>query len=188
MTSSNLYVISGCSGSGKSTLLKALADAGEMVVEEPGRLIVKQELASGGKGVPWVDLQRFVDLCSARAILDYDRWASAQCRTFFDRSFIDLSAAVNRLRLVAPAHLQDALRTKRYAALVFMSPPWQALFTTDEERRHTFDDALAEYDTLVPEYRKHGYEVVFLPLAPVIDRVRFVLSTIAAYGRKSPHC
>lgn len=182
--SKRLYVISGCSGSGKSTLLQALADAGEAVVEEPGRVIVREELASGGEGVPWIDLQRFVDLCSQRAIRDYDRCASLPQRTFFDRSFIEFSAAVNRLGLVAPAALEEALRTRRYSPLVFMSPPWEALFTTDEERRHTFEEAVAEYDTLVPEYRAHGYELVFLPLATVSERVEFVLATIAAFESK----
>jgi predicted ATPase len=41
-------VISGCSGGGKSTLIAELGRRGYPVVEEPGRRIVKEELASGG--------------------------------------------------------------------------------------------------------------------------------------------
>ena len=82
--------------------------------------------------------------------------------------------------LVAPDSLQMALRSKRYASLAFISPPWEALFRTDEERRHTFCDALAEYDVLVPTYRRFGYEIVFIPQLSVAERVSFVLSIVSS--------
>ena len=67
------YVVSGCSGSGKSTLVEALGERGELVVTEPGRRVVKEQLQLGGDGLPWINPQRFVDLCAARAIQDFDR-------------------------------------------------------------------------------------------------------------------
>ena len=39
---------------------------------------------------------------------------------------------------------------------------------------------LAEYDVLVPTYRRHGYEIVFIPEMTVPERVSFVLSTVNA--------
>ena len=48
-------VISGCSSGGKSTLIAELGKRGHAAVEEPGRRIVKEELASGGSALPWVD-------------------------------------------------------------------------------------------------------------------------------------
>jgi hypothetical protein len=48
-------VISGCSSSGKSTLIGELGNRGYGVVDEPGRRIVKEELASVGSALPWVD-------------------------------------------------------------------------------------------------------------------------------------
>jgi predicted ATPase len=61
-----------------------------------------------------------------------------------------------------------------------MSAPWEALFTNDEERRHTYADSVAEYERLLPAYRSHGYEIVHLPQIGVPERVAFVLDTIAA--------
>lgn len=63
---------------------------------------------------------------------------------------------------------------------MFISPPWKALFREDAERRHTFRDAVAEYEALVPFYRRAGYEVVFLPRGSVAERVAFVLSALVA--------
>ena len=185
MPHDHLFVISGCSSSGKSTLLTALAARGERVVLEPGRRIVKEQLRVGGDALPWADRQRFIDLCAATAIEDYERCASEGGRTFFDRSFIDAASAVRLTGLRAPAHLTHALESKRYATIVFMSPPWEALFGADPERRHSFAESVAEYEVLVPTYREFGYRPVFLPQAPVPDRVDFVLASVAAWQEET---
>jgi predicted ATPase len=176
----HLFVVSGCSGSGKSTLIAALAQQGETVITEPGRQIVKEQIQLGGDGLPWVNKQRFIDLCAERAIRDFDLNVRLPRRTFFDRSFIDVASAVELTSLVAPYCLQRALRSKRYASFAFISPPWEALFRPDEERRHTFSDAVAEYDVLVPTYRRYGYEIVFIPRLSVAERVSFVLSIVSS--------
>jgi predicted ATPase len=44
-------VISGCSGGGKSTLIAEFGRRGYAIVEEPGRRIVKEELANGGSAL-----------------------------------------------------------------------------------------------------------------------------------------
>ena len=175
-----LYVVSGCSGSGKSTLIAALARHGEAVVVEPGRAIVKAQLAAGEDGLPWANPQRFIDLCAARATADFDRRVRVMRRTFFDRSFIDVASAVERSGLAAPGALTQALESKRYAPLVFISAPWEALFAPDAQRRHGFSAALTEYEALVPSYRRHGYDIVFIPPLPVEQRVALVLAFVLA--------
>jgi predicted ATPase len=172
------YVISGCSGSGKSTLLSALAERGESVVSEPGRQIVRDQIRSGGDGLPWANLQRFVDLCTTRAIDDFNRHESSPRRTFFDRGFIDIATAVETHNLATPRLLEQALASKRYSSIVFMSPPWKDLFATDAERKHSYGDAVEEYEGLVPFYERFGYELVFLPQTSVPERVSFVLDTL----------
>lgn len=172
------FVISGCSGSGKSTLIAELAKRGEQVVPEPGRGIVQRQIEEGGGGLPWEDVQLFVELCARQAIRDFDEHAEPGRRVFFDRSFIDVVCAVERLGLEVPEGLESAAESKRYARTVFMSRPWESLFRPDAERRHGFAEAVTEYEALVPAYRRHGYEIVFLPEAPVLARVEFLLSTV----------
>ncbi len=178
-----LVVVSGCSGSGKSTLLAALAVQGEAVAPEPGRRIVQQELAAGGDALPWRNAQRFIDKCALLADANFDRHAAQPRRTFFDRSLVDVAAAVARSGLQAPAVLTVAMATKRYAPFVVMSAPSQALFATDAERRHDFGEAVAEDDALVPAYRDRGYDIIDLPQLPVAQRAAFVLATVNARAR-----
>ena len=64
-------VISGCSGGGKSTLLEALRERGYAVVEEPGRRIVREELASNGSALPWIDAAAFARRTVAMSIADW---------------------------------------------------------------------------------------------------------------------
>jgi predicted ATPase len=49
-------LLSGCSGGGKSTLLAELAQRGFATIEEPGRRVVREELASGGDALPWIEV------------------------------------------------------------------------------------------------------------------------------------
>src|SRR5262249_1318360 len=84
-----LIVISGCSGGGKSTLLAELAARGHHVFEEPGRQIVKEQLASGGDGLPWRDPGKFANLCIERSIENLQKAAMFHGLVFFDRSLLD---------------------------------------------------------------------------------------------------
>jgi predicted ATPase len=130
-------------------------------------------------------MQCFIDLCASKAIADFDRHAEVDHPVFFDRSFMDVVSAVEFTGLQAPASLEVALSTKRYAQLVFMSPPWEAIFESDSERRHGFADAVAEYEALVPTFRRFKYEIVFLPQMSVQDRLEFVTSAVSGRENRS---
>ena len=87
------------------------------------------------------------------------------------------------MRFFAPimgdAELRDrAMAARPYHQTVFLAPPWEALFANDAERRHSFEDAVAEHDRLGPAYAELGYRVVPLPKTGVAERVAFVNNTL----------
>lgn len=125
-------MISGCSGGGKSTLL---AERGHRTFTEPGREIVKAELASGGEALPWTNPGRFAERCIAHAIVQL-RASEGTALAFFDRSIIDAVSALEHMNLTVPDSAKRALENRPYAPRVFMTPPWPELFATDAERRH----------------------------------------------------
>jgi predicted ATPase len=170
-------VISGCSGGGKSTLLAELARRGHRTFAEPGRDIVKAELASGGDALPWTNPQRFAESCIALAI-EHIKASQSETRAFFDRSLIDAVSALEHMRLPVPDTACRALDAKPYASRVFMAPPWPELFATDTERRHTFEDSTAEYERLLVSYKNHGHDIVLIPKQPVDQRADFILQNL----------
>ena len=67
-----------------------------------------------------------------------------------------------------------------YNPQVFMSPPWPEIYATDSERRHSFEDAVREYESLLRTYPSLGYEIVIIPKLPISERAAFVLRRLAA--------
>jgi predicted ATPase len=173
-------VISGCSGSGKSTLLDELGRRGYRVYHEPGRQIVKEELALGGDALPWGDAEAFMALVVERAIDQAADAASHDEIAFCDRGMVDALNHYLRHDLPVPLRLAQSLEAYPYASRVFMSPPWPEIYQTDRERRHGFEDARDEHDRLVVTYARLGYEIVVVPKLAVPERTDFVVSRLGA--------
>jgi predicted ATPase len=172
-------VISGCSGGGKSTLLAALDERGWSTVPEPGRRVLQVQRKTGGTAMPWQDMAAFARACLAVAAGDYPVAAGASHRpTVLDRSAVDAATALERLGVLNAAD-EEAVAGCRYAPVVLMAPPWPELFASDEDRRHDFAEAVAEYDALCASYPRRGYRCIALPRQPVAQRVAFVEALLA---------
>lgn len=169
-------VISGCSGGGKSTLLAELARRGYSIVEEPGRRIVREEIERGGSALPWVDQAAFLRRAFAMSLADQISAGTHQGWVFFDRGLVDAAAGLQHL---TSEPVQGLLgQTHRYHQRVFMTPPWPEIYSTDPERRHGWDSAVAEYLRLLEIYRLLDYEVSILPRIGVRERADFVLEAL----------
>jgi predicted ATPase len=113
-------VISGCSSSGKSTLIGELGNRGYGVVDEPGRRIVKEELASGGSALPWIDGIAFARRAITMALADRAAAHSLYGWVFFDRGLIDAAAALQHL--TGEPALATLGQANRYHRRVFLTP------------------------------------------------------------------
>ena len=159
-------VITGCSGGGKSTLLAELARLGFTVVPEAGRRIVREQDWTGGDALPWTAPVRFAELAVSRCVESLIRVGGEPGPVFFDRSPVDQLAGLERLGLPVPATVAGA------------APPWPEIFTTDPERRHGLEAALAEYGPLRAVYERLGYRLVDLPKVGVEARADFVMARL----------
>lgn len=173
-----LVLISGCSGGGKSSLLAELGRRGHAIVEEPGRRIVREQLAAGGKALPWTGPRAFVELALARSIENWECAQEAGGLCFFDRGIVDAANWFLQNGLELPLHFAGAVAHCRYDTKVFLVPPWKEIFVTDAERKHGFENGVAEYDSLLKTLPAFGYEVVLLPKTSVAARADFVLETL----------
>ena len=180
--SDRFVVISGCSSGGKSTLLAELGRRGHATVEEPGRRIVRQELAGDGSALPWVNGAAFARPAIQLAIADRRAAADRPAGwVFFDRGLVDAAAALHHL--TSEPTLDRLAQSHRYHRRVFLVPPWPEIYVTDPERRHGFDQAIAESHRLLGVYPSLGYEVILLPKVSVSARADFVLRTLVGNAR-----
>ena len=157
-------------------MLAELGRRGYLTVEEPGRRIVKEQLAGDGYALPWVNAAAFARRAMEVALADRQSMGQAADWVFFDRSLVDAASALQHIAgettgiSVCGAH--------RYYQRVFMTPPWPEIYATDAERRHGLDQALEEYHCLLEAFPALGYQIIVLPKVNVTDRADFILSAL----------
>jgi predicted ATPase len=78
--------------------------------------------------------------------------------------------------LPIPEHFAAAVDRFRYHEKVFMMPPWPEIFSNDAERKHSFEDAVSSYSTLLHTYERFGYRIVLVLKLEVSARADFVLN------------
>ena len=170
----HFVILTGCSGGGKSALLSELARRGYSYVLEPGRQIVKEQLAIHGRALPWKDLDHFLELALSRYIFQFNSQPKTKDMIFFDRGIID---AVQLDGQQGP-HFDKAAKKFKYHPTVFMLPPWKEIYRSDKERKHSFEKAIEEYDQLLIKYKKYGYNIVTVPKESVSKRADMILSSL----------
>lgn len=174
--SANRILITGCSGGGKTTLINALADKGYLTVPEPGRRIVAEQKANSGKALPWIDLNAFSKRALAMAKDDLIETNDTKHLVFFDRGLIDAAIA---LEYSGGCVYRETLgETQHYSLEVFLAPPWRGIYKSDADRKHGFDEALAEYERIGSALLELGYNIHMLPKVCINDRVDFVVKTL----------
>ncbi|QJD79642.1 AAA family ATPase [Spirosoma rhododendri] len=176
------FVISGGPGAGKTTLLNALQTAGYHTVDEASRVLIQEQVAEGGRCLPWVDLPCFARLALHRMIFDYHQTSTqpGSSATFFDRGIPDIVAYLRVAGLPVDSAFYEAVQQYPYQQQVFMAPPWEAIYVNDSERWQTFAEATSLHNALVDTYLSLGFTIVPLPLAPVADRVAFIQQTVSS--------
>ena len=174
------HVVTGAPGTGKTTLVDALAHFGSIVAEPARELIAEQSESTGEQsldGTPHIFVERLI----ARSVEKFDAAADAE-RVIYDRGLPDC-VAYAQVFGVGPGPALLAATARRYSNPVYIAPPWQSVYSVDEMRRASFEQVVRFHNELVTTYRSLDYELVELPQAPLVERVRVVTTRLHAASR-----
>ncbi|WP_456640289.1 AAA family ATPase [Bradyrhizobium sp. USDA 10063] len=172
----NFVTISGCSGGGKSTLLAELRRRGFTTIDEPGRRVVAEQVNCGGRALPWVDAVAFARRAIEVSLADRATAEVGARWIFFDRGLIDACAALQHLTGERVLHSLGLVH--RYNRRAFLTPPWPEIYATDQARRHSLVEAVAEYERLISVYPSLGYDIHVLPKVSVAERADWILASL----------
>lgn len=173
----NLFVITGGPGAGKTTLLRELRKRGIGCVDEGAREIIGQQVKTNGDAVPWGNKTRYTELMLERSIADFLQHASTATMVFFDRGIPDVLCYA-RLVGLRDEEVKTACDRYRYNKRVFIAPPWEEIYSTDEERKQTLAEAVKTYEVMTSAYGECGYQLIELPCVDAVERAEFVLRQV----------
>lgn len=174
----NFFIFTGGPGSGKSMLLELMQSKGYAVVPEVARGIIQQQNLIGGNATHVGDQVAFCDLMLQASIKDYQQHMDSDQVTFFDRGIPDLLGYARMIKMQDHTPVLNAIGLYRYNPLVFVFPPWQAIYQNDTERVQDYKEAVHTHDCVRQAYIDSGCQVFEVPKTTPEERVDFILHTI----------
>ena len=176
--STQRIVFAGGPGSGKTTLLQALALRGYPVAADSPRSIIRARRSRSL--TPRPARREFAEAVLRQDIRQYDELAGRPGPVFFERGVVDALGMLHELGDLEEPELQSLLAAYPYHHQVFLFPPWEAIYATDDERDQTFAEAERVCHATSGWYRRCGYALIEVPRAPVAERCAHVLKVLGA--------
>jgi predicted ATPase len=176
VVSNRRVIFTGGPGAGKTTLLTALGGRGYSCVHDSARAIIQDRLRRGLSARP--DPAEFA---TATLRMDIERYRQAPTEAdlvFFDRAIPDALCMLNDLGLLSMAEAEQSVLDFPYFRHVFVAPPWEEIYTTDNERDQRFAESVRVYRCASDWYGALGFELIELPRVSVEQRCEFVLQRV----------
>jgi len=169
--------IAGSPGAGKSTLLVEFALRGHEVVSDSAREVIAGRKARNLSPRP--DPVEFAQEVYRRDLAKYRSAEGTNGLVFFERTAIESRAMLLDALRQAGRPAEVEAEELVFFDPVFVLPPWQEIYRTDQERDHTFEHALWVHEQVLSCYRAHGYRVLEVPRCSPPERADYVLASVA---------
>lgn len=168
----NWYVITGGPSSGKSTVIRALKDMGYKTTIELARHYIDLQRMNGRSTEEIRANQRQFQHKVLNLQIDLERRLDPKEQIFFDRALPDEVAYYEYFKLEPDEKLVEYLQTASYKKIFIMDLlPLDSDYARTEDREAQLD----LHNRIIDVYKKRGESIVFVPVLPVKERVKFVL-------------
>ncbi|MBD0831661.1 AAA family ATPase [Aestuariibaculum sediminum] len=171
-------VITGGPGTGKSSLINELSKRGYTCLEEISRQVTLQAQKEGIDQLFLNNPIQFSELLLNGRLKQFEDANSHEADTiFFDRGVHDVIAYLNYSGDTYPNHFVEACEQSVYDT-VFILKPWEAIYTSDNERYENFSQALKIHEHLLNTYSTFDYHLNDVPFDTIENRVDYILNQL----------
>ena len=171
-------VFAGGPATGKTTLIQTLELRGYACAQEVSRQVTLEARENGITQLFVSDPLLFSEkLLEGRVNQFKEAHKNKASLVFLDRGIPEVLAYLDRGNTPYPNHFTKACEDNQYDR-VFIFPPWEEIYTSDNERYEDYQEALKIYPFLKAAYDRFGYESIILPKDTIGNRISFVLENI----------
>jgi predicted ATPase len=171
-------VITGGPGTGKTTVIEELTKRNFECMHEISREVTLNNRKYGTEQLFLTKPLLFSELLLEGRVNQYIEAEKRNCKlVFFDRGIPDVHAYMNYISIDYPNTYVVKSKMYRYN-YIFLMPPWQEIYISDNERYENFEQALAIHNHLERTYKELGYTIIEVPTGTIENRTDFILSCI----------
>jgi len=171
-------VITGGPGTGKSTIIDELIKRHFMCMTEISREITLNARKNGTDQLFLTKPLLFSELLLEGRVNQYiESEKKDEDIVFFDRGIPDVHAYMNYISIDYPKTYLTKSNLYKYD-YIFLMPPWEEIYISDNERYENFEQALAIHNHLERTYKELNYTIIEVPTGTINERTDFILNYI----------
>ncbi len=178
-------VITGGPGTGKTSVIEKLEEAGHYCFHEIIRSMTL-EAKKNGKSEEFVSnpiisvsdpiaFNKMLLEGRVKHFKEADDLKEEQ--VFYDRGIPDVLAYMDYFKQSYTKDFIEVCRAHTYD-LIFILPPWEAIYISDNERMESYTEAKEIHTQLEQTYHSMGYKPITVPKGTVEERLTFILNHI----------
>jgi len=171
-------VLIGGPGTGKTTIINHLSNIGFECMHEISREVTSMAKKQGIEQLFLTDPLLFSKMLLEGREQQYLQAEQSESELiFFDRGIPDVHAYLNYLGITYPNLYKD--KSKKYVYdKIFLMPPWETIYITDNERYENFEQSLAIHNHLKKSYSELNYTIIEVPFGTIEERTNFILENL----------
>lgn len=175
-----IIVIIGGPGTGKTTIIDGLIARGYCCYPEISREVTLEAKKQGIEQLFLENPLLFSELLLEGRKKQYQNALLEPHEiVFLDRGIPDVLAYMHYIGDSYPAFFDAACRELKYSK-IFILPPWEEIYVSDDARYENYEQAKLIYNHLTETYESYGYELIEVPKDSVDNRILFILDKISS--------